>query len=311
MRQTDQPLKASSVLEMIKSDDPKFKRSYGTSTIDYIPTSKLTIPIDSASVVNSNTVSPDYFPYIAKEMNINYEGKDGITKLDAMMLEMVNGNKWKRPIYVAITVPSSIWGTYGNYIQQTGLALQIVPFTTNDNDMRINTKKMYDNVMNKFKWGGLEKTGLYIDEKMMNMCKSQRTYLFADLANALIKENKLDSAHKVLDRCVEVMPEENIPYDFSMASIASLYLKTGQPDKGKSICEKVLADYISTIEWILRLKPSLQRGVMDELERKVSYMRYLLTDFYQYDKTFAESYMERWNGYYNQLTALKAPNRNN
>ena len=48
----------------------------------------------------------------------------------------------------------------------------------------INTEKMYDNVMNKFKWGGVNTPGVYLDENVMRMCKSYRIALFSKLAAA-------------------------------------------------------------------------------------------------------------------------------
>ena len=91
-------------------------------------------------------------------------------------------------------------------MQKTGLAFQLIPVNTTEHDIPINTRKMYDNIMNKFKWGGIDKPGVYLEENTMRMCKSYRQVLFADLAEALIKEEKTDSAIKVLDRCMQVMP---------------------------------------------------------------------------------------------------------
>ena len=44
----------------------------------------------------------------------------------------------------------------------------------------IDTEKMYNNLMNRYKWGGLEKPGLYLDETVMRMCYTHRQ-LFAIL----------------------------------------------------------------------------------------------------------------------------------
>ena len=33
---------------------------------------------------------------------------------------------------------------------------------------------MYDNLMNKFKFGGIDKPGIYIDENVMRMCYTHR-----------------------------------------------------------------------------------------------------------------------------------------
>ena len=76
------------------------------------------------------------------------------------------------------------------YFQQTGMAYQIVPMETQGTVRSINTEKMYDNVMNKFKWGGVNTPGVYLDENVMRMCKSYRIALFSKLAAALVAECK-------------------------------------------------------------------------------------------------------------------------
>jgi len=296
------PLPIGTALNFVRSEDNRSKMAYGTSKIDFLPTDKLTLAIDSAEVVRNKAVNPEYDDAILNEMNIDLAGKDAITKLDAMMLDIVNTNRWQRPVYYAITVPGDIYRYYEKYVQKTGLATQVVPLDLTARDgMRVNTKKMYDNVMNKFQWGGLEKPGLYLDETTMRMCKGQRGTVFADLAQALIAENKPDSAIKVLDRCVQVFPKENVPYDRSAVAIMTLYLQLSQTEKAKEIGKEVLNYLFTNIDWYLRLKPSLRNQVAQETNEDLEMVRYVLTNLYQQDKEFAESYMDKFNSYHRQI----------
>ena len=168
--------------------------------------------------------------------------------------------------------------------------------------MKINTQKMYDNVMHKFKWGGMEKPGLYIDEKAMNMCKSQRGAIFADLAYALMAENKIDSAIKVLDRCVEVMPEENVPFEESARHLAYLYFQLGEKEKAKKIATSIFDYYNSNIDWMLRLRPS-QRD-MQLLNSYLSLFNELLEYSSQFDNEFAEKYSAQFSNYMEKYKSI-------
>jgi len=67
---------------------------------------------------------------------------------------------------------------------------------------------------------------------------------FTRLANQLIAENKKDSAIKVLDRIVELMPQEKYPYDFYMIGIAEGYYKLNETEKADSL----LNEYIKYTE---------------------------------------------------------------
>ncbi len=76
-----------------------------------------------------------------------------------MMLEMLANANWERPIYMAITVGSENHLGMGNHFTQEGLAYRFTPFDTDKLDSKIDSEKMYDNLMNKFKFGGIDKPG--------------------------------------------------------------------------------------------------------------------------------------------------------
>jgi hypothetical protein len=303
MPQTDNPIGIGTALNFVKSENNKHKLAFGNDMLDYIPSSKLVLRIDSANVAKSKTINAEYEPYIEKELNMNFDGKTAITKVDAITLDMINTNNWERPIYYASTVPSYLYSYVGNNLQKTGLAFQLVPINTTEHDITINTKKMYDNIMNKFRWGGIEKPGIYLEENSMRMCKSYRQVLFTELAEALVKEGKPDSARMVLDRCIEVMPEENVPYDYSIYPIASLYYSLGEIEKAKFITAKMLTWCMSEIDWMLRLKPSQRDVFMRTVNYNMAVMRDILSVSLQHDKEFAQPYIERFNKYSMQLDA--------
>ena len=293
-------LDLGTALNFIKSDDPRHQLKYGDNTQDYLPTANMILKIDSATVVKNRTLSPEYEPYISDEINISFEGKTRISKVEIMTLEMLYTNNWERPIYYAITVPGNIFSFIDNNLQKTGLAFQVVPLNTKDTNMEINTTKMFDNVMNKFKWGGLEKPGLYLDETTMRMCKAQRFTIFTVLANALYNEGKNDSAILVLDKCIEVFHEDNVPHDFSSYSIASLYFALGETEKAKKVVSRIIEYGMSNVDWMLRLKPSQKESILSMLNENLSVLRDIIRLCDNYDQEFAQPYIERFGDYLNQ-----------
>ena len=298
----EKPQNLGAVLNWLKSDDPKLQLEHNSG--NYLPATNLFMKVDSSAVVKNRTVNPEYEPYILNEMTFDFSDKNYITKVDAITLDMINTNKWERPIYFAITTPPTVYGTYANYVQRTGMAYQVVPLPSKDLDITVNTTKMYDNVMHKFKWGGLEKPGLYLDENSMRMCKSQRAIIFADLAAALIQENKLDSALRVLDRCIEVISEENVRHDETSHHLVHLYFALGQTDKAQKIVVSMIDNYLTNIDWILRLRPAQRETVVPLLNNNLSWLQQLLSLCYQYDKDFAQPYIERFRQYSDQYKTI-------
>ena len=197
------------------------------SDMHVIPTDTLYLTIDKEAVKKSGMMMAcDTIP---DRMVISLAGKRALYKNDLMMLEMLAQCNWTRPLYVATTVGGDNYINLGDNFEQEGLAYRITPFTTNKPGAKnFDTEKTYNNVMNRFKFGGLDKKGLYIDETIMRMCYTHRN-LFAQLALALIREGKNDKALKVLRKAEKSIPEYNVPNSFvsGSADLARAYALIG------------------------------------------------------------------------------------
>jgi len=51
---------------------------------------------------------------------------------------------------------------------------------------------------------------------------------FIQLAQKLLEEGEFGKAEKVLDRCIELTPENKVPYDYTLIQIADLYYSCGR-----------------------------------------------------------------------------------
>ena len=215
----DQPFEVKNVM--------KYWVRTKNSDMHVIPTDTLYLTIDKEAVKKSGMMMAcDTIP---DRMVISLVGKRALYKNDLMMLEMLAQCNWTRPLYVAATVGSDNYMNLGDNFVQEGLAYRITPFTTNKPGAKnFDTEKTYNNVMNRFKFGGLEKKGLYIDETIMRMCYTHR-HLFAQLALALIQEGKNDKALKVLRKAEKSIPEYNVPNTFvsGSADLARAYAIIG------------------------------------------------------------------------------------
>ena len=290
---TDKPIDLSTALNFVRSNDPKFKKIPGISQeLDYIPSETLIYKVDSATAVAKGLATDS--TGLLKEMTIDLKGKNALGKQELMILDMLQTNDWERPIYYAITVnPDQFVGLDG-YFEQTGLAYQIVPKNANKGT---NTEKMYDNVMNKFKWGGVDKPGVYIDENVMRMCKSYRMALFNKLAEDLVKEGKNEKALNVLNKCMEVLPPENVPLDYTALSTGELYYALDQDEKAEEIFTGIAENAMRNIDWFFRLKPSQLASVTRELEHNLAVMQQVLAVSKHYNPEFAKKYQEEFDNY--------------
>lgn len=259
------------------------------SDMHVIPTDTLFITIDKEAVKKSGMMmASDTIP---DRMVISLSGKRALYKNDLMMLEMLSQCNWTRPLYVATTVGEDNYMNLGENFITEGLAYRISPFTTNANGAKnFDTEKTYNNVMNRYKFGGLDKPGLYLDETVMRMCYTHR-HLFVQLALELIKEGKNDKALKVLRKAEKVLPNYNVPNTFvsGSADLARAYALLGQKNDAKRLLNEVWDNTKSYADYYVQLDGSRFDMCSDSLMRQLYVMQSLsdvmrLIDAKQADK---------------------------
>lgn len=289
---TEEAIDLNMALNFVRSDDPKFKKLPGIAQeLDYIPSETLIYKVDSVAgekVLEGDTTG------LLKEMTIDLKGKNALGKQELTILDMLQTNNFERPMYFAITVSPDQFVNLDGYFEQTGLAYQIVPKNANK---AVNTEKMYDNVMNKFKWGGVDKPGVYIDENVMRMCKSYRMMLFNKLAEALVSEGKKDKALAVLDKSMQVLPPENVPLDYTALATAELYYMLGQNQKAEDIYTVIADNAMRNVNWIFRLRPAQMATAIGDLEQNLAILQQVLLVSKKYNPEFGKKYQEEFDNY--------------
>jgi tetratricopeptide (TPR) repeat protein len=195
-----------------------------------------------------------------------------------MVLDLLANTNWERPIYFAVTVGSENYLGLERYFQIEGLAYRLVPIEKNNKDGQtgeVNTVAMYENMVNKFKWGNMDKPDVYHGTETERMSLNYRS-MYARLANSLIEEGKNAEAEKTLDRCMEAFPHESILLNFSAAGIVEGYYKLGAFEKGNKIALQLLEIYSQDIEYFAQLSRTQVSRLGNEPEIAMSVLQKLL-----------------------------------
>ena len=214
------------------------------------PTDRLQITVDPAAVERSGMmVAADSIP---EKMTISLKGRRVVYKSEVMMYEMLAGCNWERPMYVAVTVGSENYGSLGDNFVQEGLAYRITPFNTNKSGLRIDSERMYDNLMNKFRYGGLDNPDFYVDETIMRMCNTHRR-LFGQLVKQLLAEGKKDKARKLLEKAETAIPAYTVPHTYVSGSVdlAEAWTSLGEKKKAEEILLPLLRNVKQYTDWYL------------------------------------------------------------
>ena len=261
----DNPFEVQSVLQFwVRDNVNEEQRKIKNTLLNYkglepnmhcVPTDTLLMTIDKDAVRKSGMkLISDSIP---NQMVISLSGHRTLGKGDLMILEMLSQANWTRPIYVAITVGEENYMNLGDNLIQEGLASRITPFTTRGSDEKFDTDKVYDHMMNDFKYGGLDKKGIYLDQTVARMCATHRR-LFAQLALALVNEGKTDKAAKALAKMEKEIPDYNLPMEYMNGGLdlVKAYGALGNKKRATEIANdlwKISQQYLS---WYMQQSPN-------------------------------------------------------
>ena len=275
------------------------------------------MPVNADQAIKAGVVREEQRDQIGESINIDLQRMgSGMSASQLMSFDMIASSiaqGWNRPCYFAMTVPSSYYLGLNPYLRLTGLAYQVTPIA-NPRGEGVSTDIMYDNVVNKFLWGGLDKAkpgSLYLDETVSRMVTTMRSAML-DLANSLINEGELakngaltipagmtqeayvadryKKARHILDLMMEKLPTAACPFTVQMGEqVANIYYDLGKASNDTECVKKsneILKEEIMRFAKYMRFYQSLSPSQYERLNTTdkfidQQYLIYMLHDYYQ------------------------------
>lgn len=247
------PVDLKELFDIIHSNPQALQVNSSIGLVDYIPSNRFSISVDSAKVVSNGTVPPDDAPYIVDALTWTIN-RGLLTKSYLMVIDLLAHNNWERPVYFSTTAGESAYIGLNDYLRLEGMALRLVPVkkpSVQNAIGHINSGILYDRLMNTFRFGNMEKPGVYLDESNRRMITNLRTN-FGRLAEQLAAEGKNREAIAVCDRCLEFAPDQVMRFDFFMLPVAETYLKAGSTEKGNRLLERLFQLYAEDLNYYFR-----------------------------------------------------------
>jgi hypothetical protein len=261
----------------------------------FIPTKQLYLPVDAQEVIKSGTLPASRISEIIPQ--IDFTLKRRLTKSELMIIELLKENKWKRPIYYAVTVGDEYYLGLNDHFEMTGLAYQILPIGVKGAGSGVNVEQMYDNLMNKFKYGNISDPKVYLDENTARMCHTHRM-VFAQLIGGLMAKGDTVRASKALDYCNKMIPGTTVRHDYISTQLADYYYKLHQTAKGNAIMDAVAKDCVEYLDWYLSLDISSRNSVSSRIGHNMAVLNQVLRICDQAKQnTILNKYMPRYMEY--------------
>ena len=257
--------------------------------INFFPTKRLKLTVDSASAVK-NGIVPAYMadrivPVIEWDIKSNY-----IYKNDLMLLDFLASQNWDRPLYFAS--PSSVNKVFDvdKYCHQTGIVYKFIPVLAEDYAPGlggVDTEASYKILMDEnTKWGNLNKPGVHVDpESYRNSIMPRQSYL--RLAKALQRKGKNAEAIAVADRCIAEFPNNKITFDYYMLPLAEVYYDAGAEDKGNDFVKTLAGVYIDNLNYYNAVSPDLASFYQEDSMQAYA----VLARIWEYAEKYGQSEM--------------------
>jgi tetratricopeptide (TPR) repeat protein len=224
--------------------------------VNYLPTNKLQIEVDTSVVLANGTVKKYFKDRLVSPMIWEYSESDAL-KGDLAIMDLIASNNWKRPVYISTTVPSSQYKGLEKYFIQEGMTYRIAPVRISENEPgeygMIDPYVMYDNMMNKFKWGNAGDPSVYLDENNRRMFSNFRR-LFGSLGKSLLQIGDTAKAVEAVTRGLEIVPSSKLPHDYFSIEPAEVLVKAGKKEEGEKIFNSIIEYANDHLEYIISVK---------------------------------------------------------
>ena len=312
----NQPMPLKEAMNYVKNGNHTIDLG-GGQFLAYIPAKKFRIPVDKQAILaredslkNAGAINDLMIPEgQASRMvdNIDWElGSSYIIKNNLMILDLIAHSNWERPIYFAATGGKDTYLGLQNYLQMEGLVYRLAPIkNTGSGYMHggINSEKMYRMLVEEFDWGNLH-GDVNVDYYTRRPIANFRIQ-YNSLASALISEGKFEKALNALNKCLEVFPDKNIPYEATVMfqfvsnyyNVANGLAEAGDMGNsisaakaGKELAENLLnkaaqeVNFFTSLRADLMIDNSRPTGVSKELETNLSILQQIAQDLNRINK---------------------------
>lgn len=269
-------------MELIRNNNPGLQIPTSVGKYNMIPSRSLSLSIDKQNVRSLGIIPEDKMPLLVDKMTWNIQG-NGIEKKDLMILDIMNENKWKRPIYFNTTSLNGIKMNLKKYVVQEGLAYRLLPIANpNMNEEFVNTEVMYNNLMKEFSFTNTEDPGVYYNENYRNFFLNHRS-AYTTLSKSLLSEGDDARAVEVIDYIREKISEEAVPLDITALDYIQIYYATGFDDKANELVKQLWDQNVELLEYLVSHEEGM--GYMSR-ERQISFaiLQQTLQILRQYNK---------------------------
>ena len=297
INQNQDTIPLSDALDFVGSNAPETRLFVEPDIeIDYLLTRNFSIPVDKEKVIANGTVRSQDAELIVDKMYFRIQASM-LTKGDWIALEIIAKNNWERPVY---WTSSRHGGTFGldDYLQLDGTTFRLVPIKTPEQEWldtgRIDTEILYENLMNKFRWKGINNPNVWLDSYHLRTLDIVRArHIYTRLAMQLLDEEKFENATKTLTKALELFPSEKIPPDFFTLQQAKALYRAEMTDTANEELLFYTDRLLSEIEYFYSLPPVFFNAIKRQADLNVELLIFIIEVSEMYEQYHIGDYIKQ------------------
>ena len=242
-------------------------------------TCNVNIKVDPGRLAQAPWLTPAGKPVVQNiplQIPGSYLQKDVIAIMD-----LINMNFYKRPIYFAVTCQPSKFLGLQDYMQLEGLALQLTATRTADapdgmyppniGAGTVDVDKNYDLIMNKWMWGNFDQEDTHVNTSYTPAIQSMQQIMLRTM-NELVNRGDTERALEIGDKYFQAFPNMNFPFFFEAFTMLSPYFSTGNLDRVNDVVVQLAQNTADKLRYFDSLEPERVAMSYSFEDRRAQYM---------------------------------------
>jgi hypothetical protein len=260
-------ISAREYLKLINSGSELLQmKTSGKTVLNMVPSRNLILEVDSSFLANDEIVPAKFKDLFVPQMNLQVSG-NYVTKGTLMLLDLIVSNNWERPIYFNNTSLSTIGLNISEHVVMEGLTYRLLPISKPETlrEELVNTDLALKNYMENFAFRGMNDPDVYLDEEYRRFTSNHRSALNS-IALALLDEDRIEDAAKLLNFGLATIPDKAVPYDLSSGQSVPLFFEVGENEKALDIVDKISKRSMDMIAFYTKNELGYDRELLVSIE---------------------------------------------
>lgn len=233
-------------LDLVKRKHKGITAQSESGEFNVVPSRKLYLNSDSSKVPRERTIPAKFEQFVTDQVEFNIKG-NSLQKRDLLILDMIDSNRWERPIYFNYTSLNQLSFDVSPHTIQVGDLMRLLPVTNpNPEEQFVDTQLMFENMVDKAQFTNMDDASIHYAENYNFFAGNNRNH-FNVLARALILDGDKDTAKQVLQHSVKVLPDEGVPFGMNNLATVQLLLQVEDKDTADHIATKMID---RAVEWL-------------------------------------------------------------